>query len=193
MYCDHQAIWHCLPDSARGVVSYLQVSGIHQHELATNLDERHWLPMYLYVCEWTHQCLDYTTRTTGRFTKCVRMANLDTILFSGLNMEGLRRDARVMETLNECYPEMLDKIFVCQAPSWVQVPYRIMKPLLPKSLLEAFDFISPRTNERERRDLFKYVSEDNLPTQYGGRNDEWVVRRKVPNVTRSKSIMVGSF
>ena len=172
-YCDDDAVNHCVPDPARGVISFLQVYGIHQHDLVKNLPASDWLPMYLYVTEWSFQCLDYTTRTTGRYTKAIRLANLDNISLTGINMESLRRDTEVMAVADQAYPEMLDGIFICQPPGWVQAPWRLVRPILPGGLKSEFDFVAPKHNEHERQRLLEHMSINDLPERFGGNKGEW--------------------
>jgi len=47
---------------------------------------------------------------------------------------------------------------------------------MPKRLVSKIDFIRPEKNEKERKRLYKYIAEENLPTCYGGKNTGWGVR-----------------
>ena len=57
------------------MIVYFDLKGINQQVLAENLSESYWLPSYLYK-EWCFQWNDYITRTTGRLTKMIRIADI---------------------------------------------------------------------------------------------------------------------
>ena len=64
-----------VPDAKRGVVGFLGISSIDQHELVKNVAREDWLPSFCYTSEWSFQWVDYITRTTGLLTKSVRLSS----------------------------------------------------------------------------------------------------------------------
>jgi len=161
-----------LPDSKRGLLLYLRIAGIDGQSLVKNIDESAWLPNLTYFTEFCHQWLDYITRTTGRLTKQLRIVDLDGISISQISMEQNRRDGKAMTVMEDCYPQLLQQIFLCNSPSWIQIPWRIARPLLPKRVVEKLDFINPFIT-KERNRVLEFISEEHLPERFGGKNHVW--------------------
>ena len=178
--CGEDASRFCIPNAQRGLIGFLQLSSIDQHRLATQLPEDLWLPTFMYMSEWTHQWLDYITRTTGRLTKHVRFVNADGLRLSMIDKETQKRDGRVMEIMEDCYPQLLQGIYIINAPSWMQMPWRLVRPFFPKRVVEKLDFITPRKNARELKRLLKHISEEDLPARFGGKYEPWPVNFPVP-------------
>lgn len=179
-YCSEDALSIVLPDPQRGVVGFLNFAGIHQHDLVKNLDPKDWLPTFLYTTEWTHQWLDYVSRTTGRLTKSVRLADLKENKLSGINNEANKRDGEAMGTMEDVYPQLLQTLFICHAPAWIQIPWRILRPILPKRVVSKMDFINPDKKPNERKRLYEYVDEEHLPVRFGGKYEPWPVAFPLP-------------
>ncbi len=51
-----------------------------------------------------------------------------------------------------------------------------MRNIMPKRLVSKIDFIRPDKNDKERKRLYKYITEENLPLCYGGKNAGWGVQ-----------------
>jgi hypothetical protein len=84
--------------------------------------------------------------------------------------------------MEDCYPQLLQTLYICHAPSWIQVPWRVVRPFFPKRVKSKFDFIHPETNLHERQRLLKHISLEHLPKRYGGLNDTWPVSFPLPNI-----------
>lgn len=179
-YCSDDAVVMTLPDPKRGVVGFLNFPGIDQHGLVKNVDPNDWLPLFLYVAEWTHQWLDYITRTTGRLTKSVRLADISESTFSQFSHECHKRDGAAMGIMEDVYPQLLEKVFICHAPTWVQVPWRILRPLMPKRVVAKVDFINPDKKRNERERLYEYIDEEHLPVRFGGKYETWPAAFPLP-------------
>ena len=180
-HCSDDAVRIVVPDEQRGVIGFLRVAGVDHRALAEHVDESDWLPSFLHISEWTHQWLDFVTRTTGRLTKSPRLVDAAGITLAATNKEISRRDGKAMGTMEDCYPQLLQTIFVCNAPMWVQIPWRLMRPLFPKRVVEKFDFIDPEKNENERKRLLKHISLEHLPVRFGGLNETWPVDFSPPS------------
>ena len=174
-YCKEDALKFVLPDHRRGVVAFINIGGVDQHELVKNVPETDWLPSFMFFSEWAHQWQDRITRETGRMTKSARFIDGSELKITGLNAELSKRDGNTMGIMEDCYPQLLQTLFICHAPSWVQVPWRIVRPFFPKKVKSKFDFIHPSTNTNERQRLRKFISLEHLPKRYGGLNDTWPV------------------
>ena len=179
-YCTEDALRFVLPDQKRGVVAFINIGGVNQHELVKNVPEEDWLPSFMHYSEWAYQWQDRITRTTGRLTKSVRFIDASEMKISGLNSELSKRDGNTMGIMEDCYPQLLQTLYICHAPVWIQVPWRIVRPFFPKKVKSKFDFIHPETNVNERLRLLKHISLEHLPKRYGGLNDTWPVTFPLP-------------
>lgn len=172
-YCKDDSLLFTLPDQTRGVVAFINIGGVPQDELVKNVPESDWLPCFMYYSEWAYQWQDYITRTTGRLTKSIRLIDARELKLTGMNRELVKRDGKVMGIMEDCYPQLLQGIYICHAPIFMQIPWRLLRPLLPKRVTSKIDFISPTTNENECRRLLQYVTMEHLPTIFGGTNEHW--------------------
>jgi hypothetical protein len=179
-HCDDDTFLWVLPDPQRGVVLFMRYAGSDQNALAQNVAEEDWLPVYMYNTEWAHQWLDRITRMTGRLTKNVRFVDLSGMQFSHIKSEVTRRDSRVMTIMEDCYPQLLQSIYICNAPSWAHIMYKIVKQFMPERVITKFDIINPKTNESELQKLIQHVDEEKLPARFGGKNEQWPVEFSLP-------------
>jgi CRAL/TRIO domain len=179
-YCKPDTFQIVVPDAKLGVVCFFSIGGIDQHGLVKNVDESHWLPTIMYVAEFSHQWCDYHSRTTGRLTSSVRVIDASDLTLSGLSMENSKRDSRAMKVTEDCYPQMLQSILVVRAPAWIQVPWRVVRPFFPRRVVEKIDFLTLDANARDRNRLLKYISLENLPVRYGGKNETWPLDFPLP-------------
>lgn len=113
---------------------------------------------------------DHVTRITGRLTKSVRLIDTRGFAMSMISYEALKRDGDAMGVMEDCYPQLLQGIFICNPPSWIHIPWQICRKILPKRLISKIDFLRPDKNEKERKRILKHISEENLPSIYGGKN-----------------------
>lgn len=158
------------PHPQRGVVCWLKFSSMDQHKVVEELSEDYWLPAFLASSEWSFQWLDYVTRTTGRLTKSVRFIDCDNIAMSGFNRECSRRDGKAMATMEDCYPQLLETLFLCNPPTFFKIIWTVVRVIMPKRVLDKFDMMNPRENEKERRRAYRHISEQDLPMKFGGKN-----------------------
>jgi hypothetical protein len=176
------AVKFTVPDIKLGVIAFLNVEVIDQREVVKSVAKEDWLPSFCYTIEWSFQWLDYITRTTGLLTKSARFVEMKGFSMSRLSREMLKRDGEAAAIIEDCYPQLLQGIFVCNAPVWIQIPWRMFRPLMPKRVASKVDFIAPEKSETERRRLFKYISEENLPVRFGGKYEPWPVMFPPPAV-----------
>jgi hypothetical protein len=117
--CKGDAILTTHPDPKRGIVMFLTFAEFDPKATAV-VSEEAWDDAFIYASEFCHQWLDYTTRTTGRLTKSIRL--IDT---RGVSMKVLldrksnQRDGKVMGKMEDCYPQLLETIFICFPPRYV--------------------------------------------------------------------------
>jgi CRAL/TRIO domain len=173
--CADDAALFAVPDTKRGVVAFLDLGGMDQHKILKNVDRASLLSGYCYLNEWSFQWVDYVSRTTGRLTKSVRLIDMANVYLSNLSYENLQRDGDIMGIMEDCYPQLLQSLFVCNPPAWIHIPWKICRVIMPKRVVSKMDFIAPAKNKKERAQLLAYLSEDNLPTRHGGKHDSWPV------------------
>lgn len=85
-----------------------------------------------------------------------------------------------MGIMEDVYPQLLEKVFICHAPTWVQVPWRILRPLMPKRVVAKVDFINPDKKRNERERLYEYIDEEHLPVRFGGKYETWPAAFPLP-------------
>ena len=174
------AIRLVIPDHQRSVILFIDIGGVNQHGLVSNVKESDWLPSYLHYNEMAFQWLDYITRRTGRLTKLIRIIDGRNIQLPAFNIECSRRDGVVMKLTEDCYPQLLASMYVCDAPCYIQMPWRMIRPFFPKRVVQKFDFICPDTRTSDYRRLLPHMCTDHLPTRYGGLNKRWPVEFALP-------------
>lgn len=179
-HCDSDAILYQIPDPQRGVIGFLRLCGLHHKELVKHLTSEDWFAAYLHITEWTHQWLDYITRTTGRLTKSLRLVDVVGTNMSEISYQGLRRDGQALHKCEDCYPQLLDSLKLCNCPEWIHVPWTVCRVIMPKRIVAKIDFINPQHNDHERNGLFAHISEDHLPERFGGKNKDWPLAFPIP-------------
>jgi hypothetical protein len=177
---DHDAITYAIPDPQRGVVGYINMGTFDQNRLVEHVDDEAWFGAYIFISEWSHQWLDYVTRTTGRLTKTARLLDAGELKMRNLNSLANKRDNKCMGAMEDCYPQLLSLVYVCNPPIWIHVPWKIIRPFLTKRVVSKIDFINPKQSEKERKRLFAYISEEQLATRFGGTHDHWPVQFSNP-------------
>ncbi|CAB9521215.1 expressed unknown protein [Seminavis robusta] len=165
---DAMAFTH--PHPKRGVIAFLKFAAMNQHTAVETLTEDYWLPLFVYCTEWTHQWLDYVTRTTGRLTKSVRIANLDGVGMSSMSREYMKRTGKVLGMMEDCYPQLLESLFACNPPTIIDTLWSLISVVLPKRIINKFCIMHPKENLKDRARLYKHISEEDLPDMFGGNN-----------------------
>ena len=169
--CSGDAIIFAIPDPNRGVIGFLEYARIDHKNALKNLPSKANEYGFIYSSEFSHQWCDFVTRTTGRLTKSIRFIDMRGFGFSSFNREASKKDATIMNSMEDCYPQLLDHVLIHHAPEWIHMVFAIMRPILPKRVVDKIDIINPIKNEKERRRLLEYVKEEDLPTFLGGKNE----------------------
>lgn len=181
--CDDKAFVYAQPDVDRGILSYTTLSKLNMPSLGKYISKEDLEEVYIYRSEAVYQNLDEITRRTGRLTKEARLMVLGGISMTRIDMTFAKRDAAVSKSMQDFYPQMVGAVYIVDPPRWVNFMWRIMKPLLPKSMVEKFDFIFPCKVEKDLRKLFPFISIEKLPKVFGGRHEVWppLEIRQTPN------------
>lgn len=99
----------------------------------------------MYLTEWSFQWLDYITRVTGRLTKSIRLLNFKEMKMSNISLENSKRDTAALGVMEDVYPQLLQTIYLCHGPAWIEIIWRILRPFIPKRVAGKIDFMSPNT------------------------------------------------
>jgi hypothetical protein len=170
------------PDPNRGVFMMIQLASLDQNKIAEITDED-W--PFWYFMEWMFQCLDSVTRRTGRLTKGVRFIDLQGYSTSMNNKECISRNSKNAQECQDHYPQMLASVYVLNAPTWSQMVFRMLKPLLPKRFVEKFVIINgpmikkaAKTSAaaaviKDSTGILKHMSVSHLPSKFGGDYKQW--------------------
>ncbi|KAL3927454.1 MAG: hypothetical protein SGBAC_013083 [Bacillariaceae sp.] len=165
------AIVFTIPDPNRGVVAFLNIGNLKNDSKTTKkLTVDDVASVFILTSEWAHQWLDYVTRTTGRFTKSVRLIDFSNFSIFQNSREATKRDGKIMDMMEDIYPQLLQALFIYNAPSWIHSAWAIFRPIMPKRIIAKIDIIDPKSNQKEKQKLLAFLSEENMPVPMGGSN-----------------------
>mmetsp|Transcript_7842 Transcript_7842/g.11421 ORF Transcript_7842/g.11421 Transcript_7842/m.11421 type:complete len:304 (-) Transcript_7842:87-998(-) len=176
--CDDDAFRYCLPHPQRGIVMYMRLAGVNQKRMREEIQDANDLP-FAFLLEWTFQWLDRITRQTGRLTQSIRIIDVSDIQRSMMNRENGKRNGEVARKLSEFYPQILAKMFICNAPSWVYGLFNTFRPFMPKRVAEKVEFCQPKAKEKDLNKLLPFLSEGHIPTRLGGNYETWPVDERI--------------
>ena len=134
------------------------------------LSEETWDYAFVYTSEWTFQWLDYVTRTTGRLTRSVRFVDMTGISLSNFDRASTKRDSKIMNEMEDTYPQLLQTLYGCYPPSFMHTVWSFIRPIMPKRIIDKIDLIEPSKNEKERDRVLQHISLQDLPVHFGGKN-----------------------
>lgn len=166
------SIVYNVPDPKRlGTVMYINIGSLDTHHLGEVATDD-WITALTYVNEWNYQWLDYLTRTTGRLTKSIRIVDVSTARLHQFDKTCQSKYTDAVAVMEDCFPQAVQSIFVCFAPVWIQVPWRIIRPFMPVRVVEKLDFVDPIHAEKDKARLIEIIPEEYLAVQFGGTNTE---------------------
>jgi hypothetical protein len=152
------------------VVTYIDIGKLDTHVLGSSLDVDDWVAGLTYVNEYNYQWLDYISRTTGRLTKSIRIVNIGTASIGQVDFSCQQSYTKAVAQMEDCYPQAVSQIFVCFAPSWIYLPWKAIKPLLPQRVVSKMDFLHPIKNHADLQTILTKVPKSMLPVTFGGTN-----------------------
>ena len=166
------SIVYTVPDPKRlGTVMYINIGSLDTHQLG-EVAKEDWITALTYVNEWNYQWLDYLTRTTGRLTKSIRIVDVSTARLHQFDKICQRKYTDAIAVMEDCFPQAVQNIFVCFAPVWIQVPWRIIRPFMPVRVVEKLDFVDPIHDEKDKARMIEIIPKEHLAVQFGGTNTE---------------------
>jgi CRAL/TRIO domain. len=126
--------------------------------------------------ECMSQILDEVTRRENRLTKLVKVFDEEDIKVSFKILKSVGKYVKASQIAEDFYPQLVGAMILINCNSWVVRLWKLIKPLVPKRLLEKISVVGKPTSSNMSL-LRDYVSEENIPLKYGGLNTQW------PNVT----------
>lgn len=178
--CGENCSFIVLPDVNRGLILYCDVGQVDMDKIADEVSEENQMDSLLYSNEATFQVLDDVTRRTGRLTKQLKMIDMGNVSVRKMNRAYLKRDAACSKALEDYYPQQLGTMFVANGPAWLSTFWSALRPFFPKRMVEKVDFLpsiskikKAKNSDKYLKPILRYVSEEDLPERYGGKNQEW--------------------
>jgi len=127
-----------------------------------------------HVMEWTFQRMDGVTRRTGRITKYVQLWDTRGVGLSQANYQFIKLDSEEAKKRQYVYPQLMGASYYCNTPTFAKFAWeRIVKPLMPQSVLEKTDLLDPTRRAEDLDKLLKWLTLDELPVFLGGQNHVW--------------------
>lgn len=167
--------YHVLPDAQRGVITYIRVDKVDMKALNSELSDSDILDSIIYLNETIYQILDHMTRKTGRLTKLLKVVDLQGVGLKNFNLTFIKKDAANTKKMEDFYPQMLGMLVVANASSWFSKLWKVVRKFFPARFVEKVDILPSvdKVKEKDLKLVFKYISYENLPVQYGGLNTTW--------------------
>ena len=159
-----------------GVLTYVNLGQIDTHRLA-ELEEEDWIAGLAYINEYNFQWLDYLSRTTGRLTKAIRLVDVSTATIGQVDLTCQQKYTQSTRSMQDCFPQAIESVFMCFAPFWIQAPWRVIRPFLPERVVEKMDFLHPTSNDDDRQELLSRIPERHLSIVFGGTNPSHLSNR----------------
>ena len=75
-----------------------------------------------------------------------------------------------MAQMEDCYPQLLQTIFAAYPPTFMHWIWSVVRPIMPKRIIDKVDIIEPSKNDKERDRLLEHVTLETLPVDFGGLN-----------------------
>jgi len=175
-HCEVGSVFHDFPHPDRGLVTYMRLAGMHFKALARDLTEETNRLTHIYFTEWCFQVVDKLTRRTGRLTKVLKLVDLQGMRFNHLNRVYLKRDSEASKISNDCYPQLLGAVILCNLPWWIVFLSNIVRPLFPRRMVEKVVFISSPKQLLDPRKVLRYISLSDIPERVGGNHIDWPPR-----------------
>jgi hypothetical protein len=80
-----------------------------------------------------------------------------------------------MGEMEDCYPQLLETIFAVYAPTFMHWAWSVIRPIMPRRVIDKVDIVEPYKNDKERQRFLKHITLENIPVDYGGTNTKPVI------------------
>ncbi|CAB9519111.1 expressed unknown protein [Seminavis robusta] len=177
--CQHDFFLTYLPDNQRGIINMVQLKQRDQARMVKELTEEEYFQCHVMIAEWLFQHLDVITRSTGRLTKSLRLSDAAGMHLSMLEKKQKIRESKAAKRTEFVYPQLLSSVLIANAPTWASLVFAMVRPIVPKGLLEKVSLIKPHKHEKDLERILEHCSRDHLAVRYGGDLEEWPPRTLV--------------
>jgi hypothetical protein len=130
------AVTYYTPDTDRQLLLIGRVRDLDFHRIVATMSPEETAHAGRLSSEFIFRYCDEVTRRTGLLTKYVRFIDLSGIRLGGMNREFQRRDRELSRQLEDFYPQLLEAVYLCHAPFFLQSIWRAMRPLLPERFVD---------------------------------------------------------
>ena len=95
-------------------------------------------------------------------------------IYTPLSVLALRRH-RVPAVLDvqDYYPQLLEKQFLFNVPTWIRAMWKVITALFPTRLIEKINVCPGDVSTDFYKPIGKYVSKDQFPEKLGGKMQDW--------------------
>ena len=156
-------------NTGEGFVIVVRIGLCKQEEMVNSLTFDEQKGMQLLHREAGFQYVDKLTRSTGLLCKQVLFFDLKGASLSSMNDSRLRGiQAEVSNIGKKCYPQLVDKLAIVNAPSWFAALLKVMKAVLPKSTLEKIELFSSTDSLWSSEWACRRLNRTNMPCFLGG-------------------------
>jgi len=159
---------HAVPEPHKGVFAIVKFSLCDMPGMVQHLSNEECLQAFVYTQEWIFQWLDFVSRKTGRLTKLFRVIDLEGMTLPQFHLKHFQRESQLLGTMEDYYPQLLHGLCVVNAGPWIQIPWNLLRPLMPKRVLTKVDFAQPKEKSKDREKLLRFIDRTYLPVDYGG-------------------------
>ncbi len=168
------AIYTSQPDLNRGVLTIFTLKNLDLKKMDEDMSDDDMRYMSLMNKEAVYRILDAVTRKTGRLTRQMKILDLDGFTLKMVSMSYLKRDGRASKSVEDYYPQLLGTTYVVNAPSWIGQVWNTIRPLFPKRFVDKVHIFGKKEKKANiLKKLLRYISEEDLPDRYGGKNESW--------------------
>jgi Fe-S cluster biosynthesis and repair protein YggX len=112
---------------------------------------------------------DKITRDTRSLTKQALLFDVDGMKFTDMmDSRGKKIFPEISKKTALYYPQLQDKMIMCNCPSWMSVVMALMKKILPKRNIEKFELFSTVEDLKASEWAKKNIRWDRMPAFLGG-------------------------
>lgn len=162
---------HCQLHPDRGLVTFCKMAGNKPAEKMAGFTEEEEKQVMILWSEWRFQVIDEVTRRTGRLTKHAMFMDFGGMGIKHLNRKASEREAKLNRMTQNVYPQCNGGFFLLNIPSFMQLFFRLVRPLYPKRLMEKMDLIA--TESDVNRIYPRFAELHTVPECFRGTDPSW--------------------
>lgn len=152
-------------------VSFMKISRLNPVSFMGNISQDMLSEYYLCLFAKKFEMYHQLSKESNCIIRGIRIFDLE-----GLGMQHLSREMQaylksVLGPANKYFPEHLYKAFIINAPSVFSVGWSLIKGFLPERTIKKVEVLGKDYKDR----LLQFISEEELPIIYGGKNPNVVI------------------